>query len=175
MHPERVPGHPEALRWRLPEGTLAHAGTVVDAPGLLGLLLQNPRLCSVETEPGGATVLMRFTDEEALRTTGPVARRALQQALPAAARWDVRPSRASGEERDRLVRTAAEAVLAGSLGEYVHSHAGRITLLGVVHGVLELQFRGTCRGCPLSRVSLRGRIEREVRMRCPELAGVRIR
>lgn len=170
-HPETVPGDATAVRWVVPGGVLPRPGRVLDAPGRLGQLLHDPALIEAMVEPGGC-LLTRFRSRADLARLGAQLRTALPQALAAAGAWTI-ASAAPSPERDALIRAAADAVLAGGLGEYISSHGGRFVVTGVSDGVVEVAFRGMCSGCPISPLTLHLRFERELRERCPELVAVR--
>lgn len=169
-HPEAVPGDEAALRWIVPAGVLTRPGRVVDAPGTPGTLLRDPAVIEAAVEPGGS-LLIRFRSRADLVRLGPPLRTALPRALAAAAAWTI-TALAASPERDALIRAAADAVLAGSLGDYIRSHGGEFIVTGVRDGVVEVTFRGMCSGCPISPLTLHLRFERELRERCPELVAV---
>ena len=54
---------------------------------------------------------------------------------------------------------------------YARSHGGHIDLLGVTdEGEVKIRLRGTCRGCPMSGITIRLGIEERLRILVP---GVR--
>ncbi|EOD63712.1 NifU family protein [Amycolatopsis vancoresmycina] len=55
---------------------------------------------------------------------------------------------------------------------YLGSHAGDVEFVGIEDGVLRLQLRGSCDGCPSSAVTAKYAIERVVREVAPEIADV---
>lgn len=55
---------------------------------------------------------------------------------------------------------------------YLGSHAGDVEIAGIDDGVLTLQLRGSCDGCPSSAVTAQQAIERVVREAAPEIADV---
>lgn len=64
------------------------------------------------------------------------------------------------------VRAAIEDVQA-----YARSHGGQIHLLGVsAEGDVRIKFTGTCRGCPMSAMTLKFGVEEQLRVLVP---GVR--
>lgn len=172
-HPEAVPGDAAAMRWVVPAGILARPGRVLDAPGMLGPLLRDPALTEATIEPGGC-LLTRFRSRADLARLGGPLHTALPRALAVAGTWTIAAA-APSPERDALIRAAAAAVLAGSLGDYISSHGGEFVVAGVHDGVVEVAFRGMCSGCPISPLTLHLRFERELRERCPELVAVRAR
>ncbi|HQU19148.1 MAG: NifU family protein [Fimbriimonadaceae bacterium] len=67
------------------------------------------------------------------------------------------------EVRDAMVEVQA----------YARSHGGRIELIGVDEkGNVSVRFRGTCRGCPLSEITLRNGIEQRLREWVPGVRSV---
>ncbi len=58
---------------------------------------------------------------------------------------------------------------------YLGSHAGDVELVGIdADGVLSLQLRGTCDGCPSSTVTAKYAIEKVVREAAPEISDVHV-
>lgn len=56
---------------------------------------------------------------------------------------------------------------------YLGSHAGDVDLVGIdADGVLQLQLKGTCDGCPSSTVTAKYAIEKVVKEAAPEISGV---
>lgn len=69
-----------------------------------------------------------------------------------------------------LERPDDEVVVEEALDEvrpYIHSHGGRVDLLGVTDGVVELRMSGSCAGCAASAMTLRRGIEEALRQRYP--------
>ncbi|MEU8380895.1 NifU family protein [Streptosporangium sp. NPDC048865] len=68
------------------------------------------------------------------------------------------------------VRDALETVR-----PYLGSHEGGVELLGVSEdGVVRLRLEGTCHGCPSSRLTVTGAIERAVAQAAPEVSRVEV-
>ncbi len=56
---------------------------------------------------------------------------------------------------------------------YLGSHAGDVDLVGIdADGVLQLQLKGTCDGCPSSTVTAKYAIEKVVKEAAPEISDV---
>ena len=56
---------------------------------------------------------------------------------------------------------------------YARSHGGNIDLLGVSdHGEVKIRLRGTCRGCPMSSITIRLGIEERLRILVPGVKKV---
>jgi Fe-S cluster biogenesis protein NfuA len=56
---------------------------------------------------------------------------------------------------------------------YLGSHAGDVDLLGVdADGVLRLQLKGTCDGCPSSTVTVKYAIEKAIQQAAPEISDI---
>ncbi|MGH9182796.1 MAG: NifU family protein [Acidimicrobiales bacterium] len=70
-------------------------------------------------------------------------------------------------------RHAADAAL-DDIRPYVHSHGGRVEVLGVEQGVVHLRMSGACSGCTASAVTLREGIEDALRERFPGFQGVEV-
>jgi len=58
---------------------------------------------------------------------------------------------------------------------YIQSHGGNVRFCGLRDGVVEIELLDACKGCPLSEVTLRLHIERNLRERVPEIKGVKVR
>jgi Fe-S cluster biogenesis protein NfuA len=66
------------------------------------------------------------------------------------------------------VKTAMDDVQA-----YARSHGGHIDLLGVSdEGEVKIRLRGTCRGCPMSSITIRLGIEEKLRILVPGVKKV---
>ena len=55
---------------------------------------------------------------------------------------------------------------------YLDSHGGDVQLLGVEDGVVRLQLRGSCSGCPSSAVTLRHGIEEAIHRAAPDVERI---
>nr|NLI51229.1 NifU family protein [Propionibacterium sp.] len=170
VHPE--PGaHPRELRWIVAPDLLRFVGRPAAVPDALGRLLADGRLESVVVEPGA--VVLRLADGFAWRAEGPAVRRALQDSLARPEAWRP-PSDAAGSSDVRL-RAVAERVLAGEVGDYVRSHAGSLTLLGVRDDRVLVALGGSCADCPARDWTLTLRVEAAIRRLYPELMGLDVR
>jgi len=69
-------------------------------------------------------------------------------------------------------RMAVEQVIAGDVGDFVRGHGGRISLVGVDDGRVEVALGGACSHCPASELTLTERFEVVVRARCPEVREI---
>ena len=54
----------------------------------------------------------------------------------------------------------------------VAAHRGRVTLVAVAEGRVHIRLEGGCQGCSLAEVTIRQGVERLLRARLPEIAGV---
>ncbi|GAC1399318.1 MAG: NifU family protein [Mycobacterium sp.] len=61
-----------------------------------------------------------------------------------------------------------------SVRPYLGSHGGDVSLLGVVDGVVRLQFQGSCKSCPSSSVTLELAVEDAVRAAAPEISSIEV-
>jgi Fe/S biogenesis protein NfuA len=167
VHPERVPGRPDALRWVVPAGTLPFVGEPYAVPRPLRDLLDDGRLAGpVVVEPDA--IILTVGGGRSWARIGAAVRGALQEALGRPGEW-VAPR--DGDPDGRL-RRAVEQVVTGEVGDYVRSHGGRIDVVTVEDGRVEVSMAGTCVGCPASRSTLTGRFETAVRALYPELREV---
>lgn len=71
---------------------------------------------------------------------------------------------------DSAIATAVERVLQGDLAELATSHGGELRLRDVRDGVVRIELRGACHGCPAAGTTLRQGVEQQLRARVP---GVR--
>ncbi|MDP3727531.1 MAG: NifU family protein [bacterium] len=51
-------------------------------------------------------------------------------------------------------------------------HAGNIELVAVEGGIVKVRLLGTCRGCPLSELTLKAGVEELLKERVPGVTGV---
>ncbi len=51
-------------------------------------------------------------------------------------------------------------------------HAGNIELVGVEDGTVKVRLLGTCRGCPLSQLTLKAGVEEMLKERVPGVKSV---
>ena len=69
-------------------------------------------------------------------------------------------------------RRVSEAL--DSVRPYLGSHGGDVSLLGVDHGVVRLQFQGSCKSCPSSAVTLELAVEDAVRAAAPDISSIEV-
>ena len=163
VHPEPVAGSASELRWTVPAGILP-VGAVRSAPGRLGEMLADGLLADPLAER--AALWLRLVSGT-WREHGTAVREALQDALLDPGGWVVDDPDDAG-----LERVTAE-VLAGTVGDYVRSHGGRITVATVHDATVDLDLDGTCEHCPAAGLTLHARVESAVRDRWPALVAVR--
>jgi Fe-S cluster biogenesis protein NfuA len=68
---------------------------------------------------------------------------------------------------------AAEAALE-SIRPYIHSHGGRVDVLGARDGVIRLRLAGACSGCTASAITLKEGIEQALEDGLPGFRGVEV-
>lgn len=51
-------------------------------------------------------------------------------------------------------------------------HAGNIEFVGFADGIIRVRFLGTCRGCPLSQLTLKAGVEEHLRAKLPDVRAV---
>ncbi|MFQ6398752.1 NifU family protein [Nocardia sp. KC 131] len=71
------------------------------------------------------------------------------------------------------VQTRVLAAL-DSVRPYLGSHGGDVELVGVVDGIVRLEFRGSCRTCPSSSVTLELAVEDAIHAAAPEVEAIEI-
>lgn len=166
VHPEAVPGRPEELRWVVPAGTLDFVGEPRALPAALQALVADGTLRRVEVEPDA--VRLEVGTGRTWAGEGARVRTALLAALEQTDAW----TPPAGASSDDVLRRAVEQVVAGDVGDYVRGHGGRIEVLAVRDGRVEVSLGGACAHCPASDVTLTDRFEEAVRARCPEVREV---
>jgi Fe-S cluster biogenesis protein NfuA len=169
MHPQRCPGDPERLRWLIPAGLLAPAAALAAVPAPLTALRADGTLTDIGVEP--AAVVTRLGPGRTWHREGPRVRAALHAALEDPAGWHPADTGPVPDDDDRL-RAAARQLLDGPVGEFTGSHGGGIELIDVRGGVVTVRLTGACHGCPAARITLRQRLERQLRQRFPALRAV---
>lgn len=173
IHPEPVPDDPAVLRWVVPAGTLRFVGDPAGVPAPLRSLLDDGTLVEVTVDPDA--VVLRAGAGVSWREVGPRVRGLLQAALATPAEWVAPAEDLEQPPADRVLARAVEQVIDGDVGDYVRGHGGRIQLLGVADGRVEVSLGGACSHCPASDVTLSQRFEVAVRARFPELREVVVR
>ena len=63
-------------------------------------------------------------------------------------------------------------ILDSEVNPAVAAHRGRVTLVDVTEGRVHIRLEGGCQGCSLAEVTIRQGVERLLRARLPEIAGV---
>jgi len=170
LHPQEVPGRSDRLRWIVPTGILPGTGRLAEVPAPLAALLADSTLAEVTLEPAAVVTCLgagRTWSEEGARV-----RTALHAALDDPAGWIPATGADQGHD-DVLLRSAAQEVLAGEVGDFARSHGGTIDLVDVHDGVVTVRLGGACHGCPASWFTLHQRLERRLRRAHPGLVEVR--
>lgn len=168
LHPEAVVDDAMALRWVVPAGTLGFVGAVARAPQCLQELVDDGTLGVLSVEP--AAVRTRLADGQ-WRVQGQRVRSALQEALAHPAQW--RPV-VTGSDED-VLRMAVQEVVDGEVGDYIRSHGGRVSVVGVQGNDVEVSLSGSCSHCPASDFTLTTRLETAVRALYPALGAMTAR
>ena len=159
LHPERT-ADPATVRWQVAGPSLAGLGTGTFDPLVAAGAL------------AGAVAGDRYVDTTlAAGRSWPVEAPVVRDAV-AAAVSDLRA--AAVADPDVALAGAAERVLA-EVAPYVAGHGGSITLAGVSGGVVELDLRGACHGCPAATFTVQGRVGRRLAEECAVPAEVRVR
>ncbi|WP_406840417.1 NifU family protein [Streptomyces sp. AHU1] len=172
LHPQRVPGRPDRLRWIVPAGTLAGipVGPLAGVPGPLAALLADATLERIAVEPTAVvTVLGAGRD---WRDEGARVRSALHAALDDPTGWIVEAG-ARADDDDASLYDTVRGALAGEVGALARSHGGVIDLVDVRDGIVTVRLGGACHGCPAAWFTLHQRLERQLRRLHPGLREVR--
>lgn len=175
LHPQRT-DHPDELRWHVPPGTLPTPGPAEDLRDLLPTLLDDAALVAVRVEPDA--VVTRLAPGREWRTEGPRIRTALHAALTGLAGRRSAPAGPASGDRvepggDEALRATAEELIAGRVGDLARGHGGRIDLVAVHGGVVEVALHGACHGCPAARTTLTVHLEDRLRALHPAFRAVR--
>lgn len=169
IHPQPSPDHPDELRWITPPGILPFTGAVAAVPEPLATVIADGTLAAVRVEPGA--VVTRLGEARTWSVDGPRVRTAVHEALTQPSGW--RRAAGADEGADAPLLAAARGLIDGQVGDFARSHGGSIELVGVHDGVVEVRLGGACHGCPAAQVTMRVRLERQLRARCCELREVR--
>jgi Fe-S cluster biogenesis protein NfuA len=151
--------NPQQLRWVVAEDRLPASGTVRQAPGRLGGLVDSGVIDQIEVRTGDVLITLRTGNS--WRELGDDVREALCDALldPAAWQVDVAPDDTTG-----LAAIAVE-LLTGPIGALAESHGGSIELVSVEGDNVNVRLSGACRGCPAAASTLHDNLQRELRLR----------
>jgi Fe-S cluster biogenesis protein NfuA len=57
---------------------------------------------------------------------------------------------------------------------FLQSHGGEVELVGITDGVVRLQMRGNCHGCPSSAVTMKTKIEQAILEAAPDIVRVEL-
>jgi len=163
LHPERVAGEPSAVRWVVPPG-IVPSGRVVSAPGRLGRLFDDGTVTAGLVEH--AAVWLWLHDGLTWREEGRPVAAALREALAEPRDWIIEPAR--GEVLERVTAD----VLGGAFGDFVRSHGGAAAVQLIGDDVVAVELGGACRNCPAADITLRQRLIRQLRQRCPDVKEV---
>jgi NFU1 iron-sulfur cluster scaffold homolog, mitochondrial len=149
---------PQQLRWVIPADRLPPAGSVRQAPGRLGALLDSGVIHEIVVRT--TDILITLSAGNGWRELGDNVREALSEALLDSAGWRVDAS----DNTSQLAATAAELV-AGPIGALAESHGGSIELVSVAGHTVTVRMSGACRGCSAAASTLHDKLQRELRRR----------
>ena len=159
--------NPQQLRWAIPPNRLPPGGTVRQAPGRLGALLDGGVIEQIVVRT--ADVLITLDPGGRWRELGDDVREALSDALLDVAGWRIDPSPDSTTE----LTTIAKELLAGPIGALAESHGGSIELVSIVDDIVTVRVSGACQGCPAASLTLHDKLQRELRRRIGQQITVR--
>jgi NFU1 iron-sulfur cluster scaffold homolog, mitochondrial len=163
---------PQQLRWVIAADRLPPAGSVRQAPGRLGALLDSGAIHEIVVRTAlnkgdQGEVLITLSAGNSWRELGDNVREALSEALLDSAGWRVDGS----DNTSQLAATAAE-LLAGPIGALAESHGGSIELVSVVDNTVTVRMLGACHGCAASGSTLHDNLQRELRRRAGQQVTV---
>jgi len=156
----------QQLRWVIPPDRLPSDGTVRQAPGRLGSLLNGGVIEQIVVRSGG--VLITLAAGYSWRELGDDVREALCGALLDLEGWRVEASPANVQQ----LATITAELLAGPIGALAESHGGSIELVSVVGDDVTVRLSGACQGCPAASSTLRDKLQRELRRQTGEKVTV---
>jgi NFU1 iron-sulfur cluster scaffold homolog, mitochondrial len=160
---------PQQLRWVIAADRLPPAGSVRQAPGRLGALLDSGVIDEmvVRAALGKGEVLITLSAGNSWRELGDNVREALSEALLDSAGWRVDAS----DNASQLAAIATE-LLAGPIGALAQSHGGSIELVSVVDNTVTVRMLGACHGCAASGSTVHDKLQRELRRRAGQSVTV---
>jgi Fe-S cluster biogenesis protein NfuA len=158
IHATATP-NPQQLRWVVAPTNLPSVGTVREAPGKLGALLNRGVIDELVVR--AADVLITLGAGISWREIGAEIRVALTDALADPAGWRVDPPTDHNAELAEMVTE----LLAGRVGALADSHGGSIELVSVVDNNVTVRMSGACHGCAASASTLYGKLQNELRRR----------
>jgi Fe-S cluster biogenesis protein NfuA len=153
---------PQQLRWVITADPLPLAGSVRQAPGRLGALLDSGVIekMLIRTAIGKAEILITLRAGHSWRERGDDVREALTDALLDPTGWRIDAS----DNTSQLAAIAAE-LLAGPIGALAQSHGGTIELVSVDAHTVTVRMSGACHGCPAAASTLHDKLQHELRRR----------
>ena len=134
--------NPQQLRWVVADDRLPARGTVRQAPGRLGDMLDGGAIGEIEVRTGDLLITLRTGNN--WRELGDDVREALSDALLDRAGWrvDLAPDEATG------LTAIADELLAGSIGALAESHGGSIELVSVEGDTVNVRYQARVAGAP---------------------------
>lgn len=65
-------------------------------------------------------------------------------------------------------------VIERDIRPFIEADGGKISLKGIINGVVYIQLSGACSGCPGAAMTLRGGVERILKMKIQDVKGVKL-
>lgn len=175
--PEIIPVHPEntadvqTLRWVVPAGTLPFVGAIAAVSAPLAALQQDGTITHISADP--TAVLLTLSADKSWQNWGAKVRDALQASLRTAHMWQPADDSTSAAEReDAILQQAVEGVRASSVGEYIRSHGGELSVVEVSSGVVTVALSGACSKCALRGETIGNRVKTAISRQYPGLKEV---
>lgn len=78
------------------------------------------------------------------------------------------------EEQNKPLIEKVQQVIDNDIKPYIEADGGRIKLKKVEQGIVYVELSGACAGCPGATMTLRGGVERILKMRISEIEAVRL-
>ena len=162
LHPERT-DDPGTLRWRV-AGPSLDGVTAAAVRELAGRTGGADLLAAVTVAPHH--VLTTLAPGRSWADDGPTVRTAVRGA--------VRDARAAASATPDVALERAARRVVDEVAPYAAGHGGRIDVVSVRDGVVELDLRGACHGCPAAAFTVQGRVARRLREEAPWLVEVTV-
>ena len=78
------------------------------------------------------------------------------------------------ENSDDQVFKKVNSIIETDIRPYIEADGGKINLNSVDDGIVYVQLAGACAGCPGAAMTLKGGVERILKMKIPEVKTVKL-
>jgi len=77
-------------------------------------------------------------------------------------------------EKDEALFSQIQTIIDRDIKPYIEADGGRISLHNVEEGTVFVQLAGACAGCPGAAMTLKGGVERILKLKLPEVKEVKL-